>query len=90
MRMAIRVRPGAARTAVGGSYGPDELVVAVTARAVDGAANRAVVAALAEAFGVRRRDVEIVTGAAARSKAVLVRGEAETIEQRRSELLRTR
>lgn len=87
MRVAIRVRPGAARTAVGGSYGDGQLVVAVTARAVDGGANRAVVAALAAAFGVRRAEVEILTGATARSKLVLIRGEAEALERRRGELL---
>jgi len=35
VRIDIRVRPGASRTAVGGAYG-DRLVVAVGARAVDG------------------------------------------------------
>ena len=85
--MAIRVRPGAGRTAVGGRYGPDQLVVAVTARAVDGAANRAVVAALAQAFGVRRGDVEILSGLAARSKLVLVRGEVGDLERCRASLL---
>ncbi len=69
MRVAIRVKPGASRTQVGGAYG-DALVVAVSARAVDGAATEAALAAVADAFGVRRRHVDLVTGATSRDKVV--------------------
>ncbi|MFN8158007.1 MAG: DUF167 domain-containing protein [Candidatus Nanopelagicales bacterium] len=72
-RVAVRVRPGASRTKVGGAYGEGDdarLVVAVTARAVDGAATEAVLRALAEALGVRRRQVALVTGATSRDKLV--------------------
>ncbi|NCT89579.1 DUF167 domain-containing protein [Cellulomonas sp. APG4] len=71
MRVAIRVRPGASRTAVGGAYG-ERLVVAVAARAVDGAATEAALRAVADAFGVRRRHVELVAGATSRDKVVEV------------------
>ncbi|MEZ0448435.1 DUF167 domain-containing protein [Cellulomonas sp. ICMP 17802] len=71
MRVAIRVRPGASRTAVGGSYG-DRLVVAVSARAVDGAATQAALDALAAALGVRPRHVTLVSGATSRDKLVEV------------------
>lgn len=70
-RVAIRVRPGASRTAVGGAYG-DRLVVAVSARAVDGGATEAAVAAVAKAFGVRRRGARLLTGATSRDKVVEV------------------
>lgn len=70
MRVAIRVRPGAARTRVGGAYGDRRLVVAVTARAVDGAATDAALAAVADAFGVRRRAVTLVSGVTSRDKVV--------------------
>jgi len=69
VRIAIRVRPGASRTRVGGRYG-DRLVVAVTARAVAGAATEAALAAVAEAFGLRPRRVRLVTGATSRDKVV--------------------
>jgi hypothetical protein len=73
VRVAVRVRPGAARTAVGGRYGDGgTLVVAVTARAVDGAATEAALRALADALGVRRRAVRLVTGATSRDKVVEV------------------
>jgi uncharacterized protein (TIGR00251 family) len=54
---------------VGGRRG-DALTVAVTAPAVDGRANEAVRQALADAFGVRRRQVVIVSGERARDKVV--------------------
>lgn len=78
VRLLIRVRPGASRTRVGGRYdGPRgaALVVAVQARAVEGAANTAAVSALAEAFGVRRRDVSIVSGTTSRDKVVEISGD---------------
>jgi len=71
VRVPIRVKPGASRTRVGGAHG-DRLVVAVGARAVDGAATEAALAAVAEAFGVRRRAVTLVTGATSRDKVVEV------------------
>jgi uncharacterized protein YggU (UPF0235/DUF167 family) len=45
-------------------------VVAVTARAVDGSANAAVLAAVAEAFGVRPAQVRLRTGQRARTKVL--------------------
>ncbi|MCC2319022.1 DUF167 domain-containing protein [Cellulomonas chengniuliangii] len=71
MRVAIRVKPGASRTRVGGLHG-DRLVVAVQSRAVEGAATEAALAAVAEACGVRRRAVSLVTGATSRDKVVEV------------------
>ena len=87
MRITVRVRPGASRAAVGGSYGDGELVVAVTARPVDGAANRAVVAAVAGAFGVARRAVDVVSGDRSRTKIVSVDGDPELLRVRLEELL---
>lgn len=71
IRITVRAKPGASRNRVGGSYGPDEaLVVAVTARAVDGKANDAVVRAVAEALGCRNADVQLVSGHTARTKVL--------------------
>jgi len=77
VRVPIRVRPGASRTAVGGAYDPGgrgdrALVVAVTARAVGGAATAAALRAVAAALGVRTSSVTLVSGAASRDKVVLV------------------
>lgn len=56
---------------MGGRYG-DALVVAVQARAVDGAATRAALDAVARALGIRRREVTLLTGATSRTKTVEV------------------
>lgn len=75
MRVTVRVKPGASRTAVGGAYGyaaESALVVAVTARAVDGAATQAVLDAVAKAFGVRPRMVTLINGATSRTKVLEV------------------
>lgn len=73
LRFAVRVRPGARRTSVGGRWdgaGGAALVVAVAAPAVDGKANAAVLEALAAAFGVRPRRLVIVAGERGRDKVV--------------------
>lgn len=76
--MAIRVRPGASRTAVGGEHG-GALVVAVPAPAVDGRATAAAIAALAEALGLPRAAVRLVSGARSRTKVVEVDGEPAAV-----------
>lgn len=79
----VRVRPGASRTRVGGGYGdPPVLVVAVSAPAVDGRANDAVIRALADALGVPSREVEIVRGYTARTKMVSVRHAPDDLDER--------
>jgi len=81
VRVTIRVRPGASRTAVGGVHG-DALVVRVAARAVDGRATDAALRAVAEAFGVRPRDVVLVAGARSRTKIVEVADGDPTVLER--------
>ncbi len=90
MRVPLRVRPGASRTAVGGSYGHGadaRLVVAVNARAVDGAATKAVLVAVAKAFGARPRQVELVSGATSRDKVVDIDLPDDDVRARLVELL---
>lgn len=86
VRVPVRVRPGASRTRVGGEHG-GRLVVAVTARAVDGAATEAALAAVADAFGVRRRHVALVSGATSRDKLVAVDAPADVVAERLAALL---
>jgi uncharacterized protein YggU (UPF0235/DUF167 family) len=73
VRVAIWVRPGSARPGVGGEH-DGALVVRVSARAVDGKATAAALAAVAAAFGVRPHEVTLVSGAASRMKIVDVAG----------------
>lgn len=77
LRVSVRAQPGAARAKVGGRYGeaePPVLVVKVSAPPVDGRANEAVRAALADAFGLRPSAVRLVSGASSRSKVFDVVG----------------
>jgi hypothetical protein len=71
VRIAVRVRPGTSRSRVGGSYGDTgQLVVAVNAPPVDGAANEAVMKAVAAALGLRPGRVSVVSGHTSRSKVL--------------------
>ena len=73
VRFAVRVQPRARRAGIAGVHG-GALAVRVHAPPVEGAANEAVVALVAEALGVKRRAVRIVGGARSRSKVVEVDG----------------
>jgi len=73
VRVTIRVRPGSAKPGVGGEH-DGALVVRVSARAVDGQATAAALAAVAAALGVHPRAVTLVTGAASRTKIIDVSG----------------
>jgi uncharacterized protein (TIGR00251 family) len=71
MLLPIRVQPRARRDEVVGWQG-STLRVRVTAPPAEGRANQAVVALLAEALGVPRASIELVSGAAGRDKLVRV------------------
>lgn len=73
VRITLWVRPGAARTKVGGER-DGALVVRVTAPAVDGRATEAALSAVAVAFGLRRRAVTLISGASSRTKIIEVDG----------------
>jgi uncharacterized protein YggU (UPF0235/DUF167 family) len=77
VRVFVRVTPGAREAGIGGTFALPAgraLEVRVAARAADGAANAAVVAALADALGVPKRAVTIVSGAASRLKRLHIAG----------------
>jgi uncharacterized protein len=88
VRFAVRVKPGASRTRVGGSYGDAELVVAVSQRAVDGKATTACLRAVADAVGVPLRAVRLVSGATRRTKILEVTGDCAAVRARLEELRR--
>jgi uncharacterized protein len=73
--LAVRVKPGASRAAVGGRYeasGGPALVVAVTERAIDGRATEAAIRAVAAALGLPARSVTLRTGATSRDKLLSI------------------
>jgi uncharacterized protein (TIGR00251 family) len=69
--LTLHVQPGASRTEYAGVHG-DAHKIRLAARAVDGRANEALIAFLADAFGVPRRDVAIASGASSRRKIVRI------------------
>ena len=77
--LEIHVQPGARRTEAAGLHGA-RLKVRVAARAVEGAANEALIEFLAQALGAARRDVTIEAGVRSRAKRVSVRGAARGAE----------
>jgi len=82
----VHVQPGAKQQQVCGLYG-DAIKIAVQARAVDGRANEAVIAFVAEALALPRRQVRLVTGERSRRKRICIQGEADDVIRRLSEWL---
>jgi uncharacterized protein (TIGR00251 family) len=69
----VLVQPRASRVKLGPLH-DGRLKVAVTAPPVDGAANSAVVEAVARALGVAKSHVEVVRGDSSRRKTLRIRG----------------
>lgn len=73
VRFAVHVQARARCTEIVGAHGA-ALKIRVQAPPVDGAANAALEKFIADVLGIPRHDVEIVSGAASRTKIVEVRG----------------
>ena len=69
----VRVIPRAGRSGIAGTR-DGALLVRLNAPPVEGAANAELVEVLADALGVRKRDITIVAGTTARQKRVRVVG----------------
>ena len=84
--LAVRAQPGARKTAIAGVYGEGsaaQLKIAVHAPPIEGRANEALIAFLADLLSLPRRDVAIISGDTSRSKVFLLRGMAvEEVEKR--------
>jgi uncharacterized protein (TIGR00251 family) len=84
--LAVRAQPGAKKTAITGTYGEGanaQLKIAVHAPPIEGRANQALIAFLAEFFSVPRARVELVSGELSRSKVFLLRGIARAAVESR-------
>jgi uncharacterized protein (TIGR00251 family) len=82
VRFAVHVQPRAKKAGIDGTHG-DALRVRVQAPPVDGAANDAVIAVVADALGVPARTVRIAAGHTSRQKLVDVDGiDAPTAAER--------
>jgi uncharacterized protein len=69
----VHVQPRAKRSEFAGQHG-DRVKIRLAAPAVDNRANEALVAFLAEHYGVPRRNVRIATGLKSRRKRVVIEG----------------
>lgn len=70
---AVRVVPRASKNEIAGQVG-DAIKVRLTAPPVEGKANKALIAFLAQELGVRKSQVEIVAGETSRNKVICVLG----------------
>ena len=73
LTFAVRVVPRASRTEIVGEYN-GALRVRIAAPPVEGAANRELIRLLAKTFKLPQNAVEIVSGAASKSKVVHIAG----------------
>jgi uncharacterized protein (TIGR00251 family) len=71
VRLALRVQPGARRSALRGEYG-ERLKVAVQAPPMDGRANDALLHYLGSCLGLRTDVLHLVAGVSSRDKSVLI------------------
>jgi hypothetical protein len=78
----VKVQPRAKKNAIAGEVG-DALKLALTAPAIEGRANQACIAFLAELLNVPRSSVTIATGQSSRNKVIRVAGvSAAQVRQR--------
>ena len=76
----VRVQPGASKNEITGVQ-EDALKIKINAPAVKGKANRALIDFLAEKLGVKKSEIEIVSGHTSRIKKIRVLGEGGKIEK---------
>jgi uncharacterized protein (TIGR00251 family) len=85
--LPVRAQPGARRAGVVGEQN-GALKVAVTAPPEDGRANAALIEVLRDCLGLKRSQLELLSGATARDKKFLVQGVSlEELTQRLQRLL---
>jgi len=70
--LAVRVIPRAKKNSFAGWHG-EALKVRLAAPPVEGKANEALVAFLSKALGVRKQEIELLSGTRSRHKRVLIR-----------------
>jgi uncharacterized protein len=81
-RLDVRVIPRAPRTVVDGTRG-GAILVRLAAPPVDGAANEALIAFLADALDLPRRSIRIIAGETSRDKRVRIEGMDEATARSR-------
>jgi uncharacterized protein (TIGR00251 family) len=75
--LAVRAQPGAKKTAISGIYGEGataQLKITVQAPPLEGRANEALIAFLAQTFSLPKSAVKLISGDLSRSKVFLLDG----------------
>jgi hypothetical protein len=73
--LSVRVHPGAKKDAVTGTHA-DAIKIALTAPPIDGRANDALIAFIAEQLGLPRARIALLSGASSRSKVLHITGKS--------------
>jgi uncharacterized protein (TIGR00251 family) len=73
--LAVRIHPGARRNAITGIHA-EALKISLTTPPVDGRANEALIAFLAEALHLPKARIALLTGATSRSKTLRIAGKS--------------
>jgi uncharacterized protein (TIGR00251 family) len=81
-RLTVRVIPRARKTTLDGVADDGALRVRITAPPVEGAANAALIALLADLLDVPKRDIAIVRGARGREKVVAISAPPARVRER--------
>jgi uncharacterized protein (TIGR00251 family) len=81
--VTLRVKPRAKRSTL--SLSPDGLKVAINAPPIDGRANDAIIAFLAETWRLPKSAFGIVKGTTSRTKTMAIAGEPSALAQRISD-----
>lgn len=83
VRLAVRLTPRASRNGIDGvvtgADGRAALQIRLTAPPVDGVANKALIAFLAETFGMRKGDIAIWSGETSRLKILHLAGDGAAL-----------
>jgi uncharacterized protein YggU (UPF0235/DUF167 family) len=78
--LAVRVTPRGGKDAIGPGTA-EHFAARLAAAPVDGAANAALIALVARAFRVPKRDVNLIAGATARLKRLSVKGDSGALAE---------
>jgi uncharacterized protein (TIGR00251 family) len=71
--LSVRAQPGARRIGIQGVF-RDSLKIAVSAPPEDGRANAAICEVIQKALGLKRSQIELISGQTSREKRILIRG----------------
>lgn len=76
--IAVKAAPRSSKSGIDGLYGTEALKVRIKAAPVDGKANRELVEVLADALGIAKSSVGIVSGPSSKHKRLRIHGITET------------